>query len=208
VHRVDSVSKSKFVHVIRIAHRDEVEAPLTDWLREAYKMQMNPKPDKTGAVPAAKDNQMSKKGALGTKGPAAKKDDGTQLKRVRLICSSIPGTIEKTSHGEPTFFTPKRVFAMFANNHHGDGHIAVWVPAAPGVQADLIEEAPDTYFRPPYVGGAGWVGVELTSVDDERLGAVIRQAFRLMTAKTIATSRSEASRPRHPGKTPRRPRRV
>jgi hypothetical protein len=59
---------------------------------------------------------------------------------------------------------------MFANNH-GDGHVAVWVPAAPGVQADLIEEAPDTYFRPPYVGGGGWVGVELTSVDDERLGA-------------------------------------
>jgi hypothetical protein len=33
----------------------------------------------------------------------------------------IPGTIEKLSHGEPTFFTPKRVFAMFAENHHGDG---------------------------------------------------------------------------------------
>jgi hypothetical protein len=211
VHRVDRVSKSKLAHVIRIAHRDEVEPPLTDWIREAYEMsdalskgdaalRTNPKPDKAAA--------MQEKRAVRIKWPSAKSDDGTQLRRLRLICSSIPGTIEKISHGEPTFFTPKRVFAMFANNHHGDGHIAVWVPAAPGVQADLIEEAPDTYFRPPYVGGAGWVGVELTSVDDERLGAVIRQAFRLMTAKTIATSRSEASRPRHPGKTPRRPRRV
>ena len=197
VHRVDSVSKSKFVHVIRIAHRDEVEAPLTDWLREAYGMQTNS--DKAAAVRA-------KKCAVRIKEPAAKKDDGTQLKRIRLICSSIPGTIEKTSHGEPTFFTPRRVFTMFANNHHGDGHIAVWVPAAPGVQADLIEEAPDTYFRPPYVGGAGWVGVELSNVDDERLGAVIREAFRLMTTKKIATSRSKPPGPKRPGRVSRRSR--
>jgi hypothetical protein len=199
VHRVDRVSKSKLVHVIRITHRDEVEPPLTEWLREAYGMsnapskrnaavKTNPKPDKAASVQAPDNNQKADKRALRIKKPSAKKDDGTQLRRVRLICSSIPGTIEKTSHGEPTFFTPKRVFAMFANNHHGDGHVAVWVPAAPGVQADLIEEAPDTYFRPPYVGGGGWVGVELTSVDDERLGAVIREAFRLMTAKKIAPS--------------------
>jgi hypothetical protein len=161
VHRVDRVSKSKLVHVIRIAHRDEVETPVTDWLREAYEMSH----------------------AL-SKGTPAGKDDGTQLKRVRRICNSIPGTVEKLSHGEPTFFTPKRVFAMFANNHHGDGHVAVWVPAAPGVQADLIAEAPDTYFRPPYVGGAGWVGVELSGVNDDRLGAVIREAFHLIAAKS------------------------
>ena len=141
------------------------------------------------------------KRARPTSPPAARKDDGTQLERLRRLCLSIPGTMEKTSHGEPTFFTPKRVFAMFANNHHGDGHIAVWVPAAPGVQADLIEEAPDTYFRPPYVGGAGWVGVELLNVDDERLGAVIREAFRLMTAKKIATLK-----PTRPDKGLRRPR--
>ena len=36
VRRVDQASKSKVVHVIQIRHRDEVEAPLTDWLQEAY----------------------------------------------------------------------------------------------------------------------------------------------------------------------------
>jgi hypothetical protein len=36
VRRVDRVSTSKVVHVIQIRHRDEVEAPVTDWLREAY----------------------------------------------------------------------------------------------------------------------------------------------------------------------------
>src|SRR5262249_19316212 len=117
------------------------------------------------------------------------------LDRVRGICGSIPGTIERVSHGEPTFFTPKRVFAMFANNHHNDGHVAVWIPAAPGVQAALIEEAPDTYFRPPYVGVGGWVGVELAKVDDEQLGALIREAFRLLDCKGTTSGRSEFSRP-------------
>lgn len=159
VRRIHRASKSKNVHILRITHRDEVEPPVTDWLREAYEV--------SDAV-----SKVSKK-----------KDDGKQIKRVRRICSSIPGTLEKISHGEPTFFTPKRVFAMFANNHHGDGHIAVWVPAAPGAQAALIEEAPEIYFRPPYVGTSGWVGVELSNVDDEQLGAVIREAYRLMTVK-------------------------
>src|SRR5215475_13567794 len=29
-------SRSKYANMIRITHRDEVEAPITDWLREAY----------------------------------------------------------------------------------------------------------------------------------------------------------------------------
>jgi hypothetical protein len=36
VRRVDQASKSKMVHFMRITHRDEVEAPVTDWLQEAY----------------------------------------------------------------------------------------------------------------------------------------------------------------------------
>jgi hypothetical protein len=36
VRRVDRASKAKLVHTIRITHRDEVEAPVTDWLQEAY----------------------------------------------------------------------------------------------------------------------------------------------------------------------------
>jgi hypothetical protein len=139
--------------------------------------------------------EMPAKPARKTAGPAPKLDQGTQINRIRGICASIPGTIEKISHGEPTFFTPQRVFAMFSNNHHGDGHVAVWIPAAPGVQAALIEEAPETYFRPPYVGVSGWVGVELSKVDDEQLGALIREAFGLMTAKTSGRSKSRTTRP-------------
>ena len=47
VRRVDRASKSKVVHVIHISHRDQVETPITDWLREAYKLSdvMSPKPE-------------------------------------------------------------------------------------------------------------------------------------------------------------------
>jgi hypothetical protein len=126
--------------------------------------------------------------------PAPKKDNGRQLARLRRICLSMPGAIEKLSHGEPTFFTPKRVFAMFSNNHHSDGHISVVLPMGPGVQEALIEEAPQIYYRPPYVGSAGWVGVELAKVDDEQLGALVREAFQLITRTSAARRSARASR--------------
>ena len=112
-----------------------------------------------------------------------KKPFARQSKRVRKICLSLPGTTEKISHGEPTFFTKKRVFAMFSNNHHHDGHVAVWVPAPPGLQEALIEEAPGAYYRPPYVGGSGWVGIELDQVNDDALAGHLRQAWNLITKK-------------------------
>ena len=129
---------------------------------------------------------MAKKDPQRAVGPAPHLDDGTQLGRVRRICFEIPGTAEKLSHGAPTFFTPERVYAMFVDNHHNDGHVAVWLPAAPGVQEGLIEEDPATYFRPPYVGVSGWVGVELSRVGDEQLGALIREGHRLIHAKSAS----------------------
>jgi hypothetical protein len=64
----------------------------------------------------------------------------------------------------------------------------VWIPAGPGVQFALIEEAPETYFRPPYVGAAGWVGVQIANIDDDQLGALIHEAFRLMAKSKASTS--------------------
>ena len=114
-----------------------------------------------------------------------KSDDQEHLRRVRRICAAMPGMTEKLSHGEPTFFVRKKVFAMFANNHHNDGHIAVWIPAPPGVQAMLIHNSPETYFRPPYVGVRGWVGIELEAIGDEELASHIREAWELVALKTL-----------------------
>jgi len=105
------------------------------------------------------------------------------LQRVRRICSSLTGTSEKVSHGEPTFFVRKRVYAMFANNHHQDGHIAVWVPVPPGHQEALVSARPETFYRPPYVGVKGWVGIELACIDDEELAERLREAWQWIGAK-------------------------
>jgi hypothetical protein len=142
------------------------------------------------------DNErMAVKKTAGIAQPAPKLEDKEQLARVRRICNEIPGIEERISHGEPTFFSPKRVFAMFANNHHNDGHIAVWIPAAPGLQEALIEEVPGTYFRPPYVGVSGWVGVELGKVDDEQLKALIHESFQFVTRKKAASGRPKSNSP-------------
>jgi hypothetical protein len=110
------------------------------------------------------------------------------LRRVRRICMALPGVSEKLSHGEPTFFVQKKVFTMFANNHHNDGHIAVWIPAAQGEQPVLVKENPKTYFNPPYVGVRGWVGIELQNISDEDLAAHISQAWQLIAPKRLHAS--------------------
>mgnify|MGYP000848397168 CR=1 FL=1 len=104
----------------------------------------------------------------------------SQLKRVRRFCLSLPETSERLSHGEPTFFVNKKVFTMFANNHHGDGRVAVWLPAPEAAQQALIASQPETFFRPPYVGVRGWVGVELEKIRDADLELHIQVAWRLV----------------------------
>jgi hypothetical protein len=42
IRRVDAASKTKRVHFLRISHRDEVEPPITEWLREAYELSAAP----------------------------------------------------------------------------------------------------------------------------------------------------------------------
>src|SRR5262249_45167781 len=98
---------------------------------------------------------------LGTVRGVKRDRDGDHLRRVRRICTARPACTEKLSHGEPTFFVHKKVFVMFADNHHNDSHVAVWMAAQPGLQASLIKGDPKTYFRPPYVGVRGWIGIEL-----------------------------------------------
>ena len=116
---------------------------------------------------------------------AKKTQQKPPIERVRAICLALPEATEKLSHGEPTFFVSKKVFVMFANNHHHDGHVAVWIPAPPGLQAALIEAEPDKFYQPPYVGIRGWVGVELARVDDDELASHISEAWRLIAPKKL-----------------------
>ena len=98
---------------------------------------------------------------------------------------ALPETTEKLSHGVPTFFVAKKVFVMFSNNHHNDGHIAVTIPAAIGVQEMLIKKSPKKFYRPPYVGVRGWVGIEVDRVSDKERAQHLEEAWRLIATPKI-----------------------
>jgi hypothetical protein len=87
---------------------------------------------------------------------------GPELVRIREACLSLPETSERPSHGAPTFFIRgTRAFLTFHDDHHGDGRLAIWCAAPEGLQEALVEEEPEHYFVPPYVGPRGWIGVRL-----------------------------------------------
>jgi hypothetical protein len=76
-----------------------------------------------------------------------KENADEHLRRVRRLCGALPNTTEKLSHGEPTFFVGKKVYVMFANNHHHDGQIAIWLPVPLGLQPMLVKSEPRKFFR-------------------------------------------------------------
>jgi hypothetical protein len=53
------------------------------------------------------------------------------------------------------------------------------------MQASLIAASPDTFFRPPYVGVKGWVGIELDRVGEEELAACILEAWNMVAPKSL-----------------------
>ncbi len=110
------------------------------------------------------------------------------LTRLRKLCLALPEAHEVEAWGEPTFRVRNKLFAMYAdaNNHHGNGHAAVWCKAAPGNQALMVRAAPERFFVPPYVGPSGWIGVRLDGVVDwTEVGALLRDAYRLTAPKRL-----------------------
>jgi hypothetical protein len=109
------------------------------------------------------------------------------IERLRRLCLSFPDARERVSHGEPTWFAGKgKVFAMLDDHHHGAPHLSVWLPQPPGVQQDLLAFDPKRFFRPAYVGAAGWVGVVLDARPDWKVvEKLVREAFLHVATKTL-----------------------
>jgi hypothetical protein len=120
----------------------------------------------------------------------------TELERVREICLGLPEVSERLSHGSPTWFVRgKKTFVMYHDDHHGDGRLALWCAAPEGMQEALIAGEPEHYFRPPYVGHRGWVGVMLnTGLDWNEIAGAIEDAY----AKVAPSSLVEQAARRSP----------
>ncbi len=105
---------------------------------------------------------------------------------VREICLSFPKAEEVPSRGSPDFRVAGKTFATYVVNHHGDGHIALWLRSPPGAQELYSESEPAYYFVPPYVGPRGWLGVHLDQgLDWRSIAERVREAFAEVAPKSV-----------------------
>jgi len=110
------------------------------------------------------------------------------LDRVRQIALALPETTERPSHGEPAWFVRNKLFATWEDHHHGDPIIGLWVKGAPGLQEILVDADPARYYRPKYVGHAGWIGVNMEAdVDWPHVEDLIRDSYRMTAPKRLLT---------------------
>ncbi|MDQ3577843.1 MAG: MmcQ/YjbR family DNA-binding protein, partial [Actinomycetota bacterium] len=114
------------------------------------------------------------------------------LDKLREICLSLPEATERLSHGEPTWFVnEKKVFVTYADHHHDD-RVGFWCAAPPGVQEEMVAEDPGHFFRPPYVGHRGWLGVYLdVEVDWREVGEMVEEAYRTVAPKRLIAELDE-----------------
>ncbi len=109
------------------------------------------------------------------------------IAEIRRICLALPEVVERPSHGAPTFFVRgKKSFATFWNDHHGDGRVALICAAPPGVQRQLVDEEPERFYVPAYVGHRGWIGVRIdVAVDWDEIEAIVHDAYRCVAPVTL-----------------------
>ena len=129
----------------------------------------------------------------------------TPVQRLRKICLALPEATEKIAWGEPTWRVRGKLFAQLDDHHHGAEHLAVWLPAPLGEQEAMIFTDPERFFRPPYVGPRGWVGVRIDRRPNwAQVANLVEQAYRHVAPARVlaalgqntASSRSKTSRPK------------
>ncbi|HZM81443.1 MAG TPA: MmcQ/YjbR family DNA-binding protein [Candidatus Limnocylindrales bacterium] len=114
-----------------------------------------------------------------------------QLDRLQALCLALPEVSERLSHGEPAWFIRgKKQFVTLADHHHDD-RFAFWCAAPPGAQEALVASDPQRYFRPPYVGHRGWLGVYLdVPVDWTEIAEIVTDAYRTVAPAKLSTALS------------------
>jgi hypothetical protein len=110
------------------------------------------------------------------------------LARMREICLALPETTERLSHGSPTWFVRGRTsfLTLAVEGHHENDFPHLCCAAPPGAQAELMAENPEVFFRPPYVGHRGWLGVRLDRDPDwAEIRELAVDAYRTVAPKRL-----------------------
>jgi len=106
----------------------------------------------------------------------------TPLDRLRKLCLALPEAEERETWQTPTFRVRGKIFCMAFREP-----AAIWIKAPRGSQELLIAAAPERFFRPPYLGHKGWVGMHLAPTPDwAEVEALVRRSFSLVAPRRIA----------------------
>ena len=107
---------------------------------------------------------------------------------VRAICLALPEVTERVSHGSPAFYVGRQFVMLWPDGHHERAYPHLWCAAPPGGQQELLASDPERFFRPPYVGGRGWVGVRLDGdVDWDDVAGICEDAYRAVAPARLVT---------------------
>jgi phosphoribosylglycinamide formyltransferase-1 len=111
------------------------------------------------------------------------------LARVNELALALPEADERPSHGAPGWRVASgKYFAIFNRNHHGEREIAVLVKTSGQDELGaLIEQDPETYYRPAYYGASGWVGIVLNrkGVDWDHVAEWLERSWRAAAPKRL-----------------------
>jgi hypothetical protein len=105
------------------------------------------------------------------------------LNRLRAICLALPEAIERETWDIPTFRVREKIFTMFTSDN---GTPSLWCKVPKGAQTILIEAASERFFRPPYVGHKGWIGIRLDEAADwDEVADLVRRSYQMTAPKRL-----------------------
>ncbi len=111
------------------------------------------------------------------------------IEQLKAICLALPeATEDVTGVGNPAFKVREKIFAMQhpAQRAGHENRPSLWCKAAHGFQAMIVENDPEHFFVPPYVGQHGWVGIFLDSDPDWALIAdLVEDSYRMTAPKRL-----------------------
>lgn len=104
--------------------------------------------------------------------------------RLQSLCLSLPEAVEQETWDAPTFRVRNKIFAMTRDTA---GRVTVWCKARPGVQEMLIGADSGRFFKPPYVGPKGWIGIRLDDDTDwDEVDDLIEESYRMTAPKRLS----------------------
>ena len=106
---------------------------------------------------------------------------GIRASTVRAFALTLPEAAELATWETATFRVRNRIFCMFSDEER-----RLWIKSIEEEQRALIDQDPNAYFSPPYVGSKGWVGAVLAKADGDEIRELITEAWRMTAPKRLA----------------------